>query len=110
MPTNPFPWQIIKRDSKEHLLLGLHLYIQDWHLKNELSNRAKIYDNDLQERIDNKPTPTAKQTPTADDIRLPSKNNSNNTSSRHYALKRKEQQSTNSPSTPLMMHHILDSV
>ncbi|XP_056640084.1 protein O-mannosyl-transferase TMTC1-like [Diorhabda sublineata] len=89
-------WQVIKRNGKGQLPLGLHLYLQVWHLKGELSHRARIYDINLT------PNNTKSTTSTAQ-----SSSSTNKSLSRNSSRSRTE----NTDSLrPLMVSHFSDSV
>nr|XP_023016099.1 transmembrane and TPR repeat-containing protein 1-like [Leptinotarsa decemlineata] len=104
-------WQVIKRDSKGQLLLGLHLYLQGWQLKSELITKARNYNVDLHNNMNNI-TPCSKKNSTTQDrgSKMGPKNYSIDSSTRPYEVQVRKQKSTNPAPTPLMMHHLLDSV
>ncbi|CAG9827539.1 unnamed protein product [Diabrotica balteata] len=97
-------WQVIKRNGKSQLPLGLHLYLQGWHLKGELSHRARIYDV-------NRPTNTTKDAhlnrTASPRSSVPKTNNPN----KSVGNNRSSSEAPNTDSLrPLMVHHFSDSV
>ncbi|XP_022919760.1 protein O-mannosyl-transferase TMTC1-like [Onthophagus taurus] len=95
-------WQIVQRVSKGQTISRPHLYLYEWQLKNELSNKAKAYDNCPQSCI--KPTYISKWNNIS----------CNRTKHRYFPISRqcrliKRIQKYRS-TTPFMLHHILDTV
>ncbi|CAG9860211.1 unnamed protein product [Phyllotreta striolata] len=89
-------WQTIKRCGKQPT--SLHLYLQDWHLKGELSHKARIYD--VNRSRNNSKTSNSSKAQVADHSGHKSLGNNS---------AKTQAQSANSL-RPFMVHHFSDSV
>ncbi|XP_050503380.1 protein O-mannosyl-transferase TMTC1-like [Diabrotica virgifera virgifera] len=97
-------WQVIKRNGKSQLPLGLHLYLQGWHLKGELSHRARIYDV-------NRPTNTTKDAHLNRTASPRASVQKTNNPTKSVGNNRSSSETPNTDSLrPLMVHHFSDSV
>ncbi|KAJ8932861.1 hypothetical protein NQ314_014389 [Rhamnusium bicolor] len=113
-------WQLITRIKRGDLLLSPHVYLQGWQLKSELSSKAREYDSSphfvsLKKRESHCVTPSSKTNNySSQEEGLPSKwtrqrkNKTSSTTKQCKVQANKIQKPK--PSTPLMVHHLLDSV
>ncbi|XP_018575559.1 transmembrane and TPR repeat-containing protein 1-like, partial [Anoplophora glabripennis] len=106
-------WHLIMRMKRGELLLSPHVYLQGWQLKSELSNKAKEYDSSPHFES-HCVTPSSKTNNYSTEEEDPpnkwtrQRKNKTNSAPKQCKVPESKMQKPK-PSTPLMVHHLLDS-
>ncbi|XP_017769506.1 PREDICTED: transmembrane and TPR repeat-containing protein 1-like [Nicrophorus vespilloides] len=111
-------YQCMLRLRRGQMPLSPHIYLQGWHLKSELTNKAKAYDN-CQNRYGDKCVKTKTNNFPAEQPKWSAKLKLNNKTKvgsvrsegvNKQCSKAGDRKIKHRPSTPIMVHHILDTV
>ncbi|XP_044756223.1 protein O-mannosyl-transferase TMTC1-like [Coccinella septempunctata] len=108
-------WHAILRQRRGEIPLSPHVYLQGWHLKKELSRKAKVYDNCSSTLYGTEYIPTPSKGNNSDNEDKWSHQEKNSSEKFRFASKaqcksEKSRIDKQGSITPMMVHHLLDSV